>query len=191
VGNKIKLTALAPLHMHPLQELNLYLVGWNSSNVVYMCATLPSLKTLRLCRSEWNMHSWRLFFHATLTDTTLPRLPNLHTLHLDAEKTSLDEFPNHALPDCALTELLRPPVPAALATSKVRTCTYKAHHLYAVCHMFLTPIKPTSKLSSIVVSGVVSPTRQLQVQQWTALGPRNSLGLLISLSIGETWFVER
>jgi hypothetical protein len=163
VGWKIKKAALAPLHLLPaLQELNLYLVHWN---FVSLCATLTSLKTLRLCRGKFNNLSWRAFFHETLNHlTTLPRLPSLEFLHLHAAKTQIDTVPNAALPDCALTELLRPPVLFALTTSK---------------------------LSSIVLSGIFSPSRQLQLQQWTALGPQNILGQLISLSIGETWWAQR
>jgi hypothetical protein len=164
LGSKNKSGALAPLHLHPaLAELNLCFLGFGFVSLGDpSIITLPSLRTLRLYRGEWSVYSWRAFFLQALPSLpTLPRLPSLEFLHLDAAKTLLHNIPGHVLPDCALTELLSARVRLALATSK---------------------------LSSIVMSGIVSPSRMLQLQQWTTLGPRNILGQLISLSFGEPWF---
>jgi hypothetical protein len=76
LGSKIKQNAMSPLHRHPnLDELNLYLVGFNE---ISLSITLPTLRTLKLYRGEWSMYSWTRFFREVLpTPPTLPRLPSL------------------------------------------------------------------------------------------------------------------
>jgi hypothetical protein len=171
LGSKNKSDALAPLNLHPaLQELNLYLEGVYH---VSLDITLPSLKTLRLYRGGWSSQSWADFFQTLCyRGGGGPRLPSLECLQLDSAQCQLTLG---FVPDCALQLLLSPPVLLSLTTSKLSS-------------VVVNPSIVSEGTGRAVVNPAAAVQQAQYLSQWTTLGPRNSLGHMISLSIGEPWF---
>ncbi|KAJ1409963.1 hypothetical protein B484DRAFT_435926 [Ochromonadaceae sp. CCMP2298] len=158
LGSKNKASALGSLHMHPaLQELNLNFSGFSE---ISLHIHLPSLQTLRMYRIGYSPQSWRDFFQVLCKSRGNggSNGPNPTLIYLpNLQFLHINSGHSVTQQDSAMPQLLRPEVLAAL---------------------------PRSKLVSIQLAQV-SPGTAGYLSQWQALGPRNSLGQLITLTIGE------
>ncbi|KAJ1423372.1 hypothetical protein B484DRAFT_398683 [Ochromonadaceae sp. CCMP2298] len=152
-------SALASLHQHPaIQELNLDFEGYRN---ISLDIHLPSLQLLRIHRGAYSTHSWRIFFQS---------------LRISGEndgtggRNGLRNLPN-------------------LQLLHIHSSHYNQHYNQHDQPMpqLLRPEVLAALLSSKLVSIIVSPCTNEQLSQWRALGPLNSLGQPISLTIGEPW----
>jgi hypothetical protein len=164
LGSRNREYALASLHHHPvLQEFILYVEGYYS---ISLDIRLPSLHTLRLHRGVYSSHSWRDFFQALRMigdnggcGSTDGPIPTLRNL------PNLQFLHIHS------------------AVSRITSMPPDFLMPELLCPEVLAAL-PRSKLVSIIVS----PCTAAELSQWATLGPRNSLGQPISLTIGEPWF---
>ncbi|KAJ1436156.1 hypothetical protein B484DRAFT_393285 [Ochromonadaceae sp. CCMP2298] len=170
LGSKNRISALASLHQHPsLQELNLYFLGFYS---ISLDIHLPSLQRLKMYRGDWSPYSWRHFFQ---------------TLCKSGGVGGSSGGSSVSNPLCNLPNLqfLQIHSGDTQLTPEFGVTSVDCALQWLLCPE-VQAILPRSKLVSIVMS----PCTAAQLSQWQALGPRNSLGHLITLTIGESWFEQ-
>ncbi|KAJ1440173.1 hypothetical protein B484DRAFT_443614 [Ochromonadaceae sp. CCMP2298] len=174
LGTRNRASALAPLHQHPsLRELNLYFEGFHD---ISLDIHLPALQRLRLYRGEWAPQSWRAFFHTLCKSGGIGGSGGSGGNGGSSGSGGSTVHPLCNLPNLQFLHI---------HSNRNLLSSVKADSAMPelLCPDVLAAL-PRSQLVSIVVS----PCTAEHLSQWAALGPRNSLGTAISLSIGENWF---
>ncbi|KAJ1413199.1 hypothetical protein B484DRAFT_402088 [Ochromonadaceae sp. CCMP2298] len=169
LGPRNKNSSLASLHMHPsLQELNLFFHGYQN---ISLDIRLPSLQRLKMHRSGFSLLHWRDFFQSLCKSGG------------SGGSGASSGGSNGPTPLCNLPNLQFLQIHSA--NTQLGEWTVDSAMQQLLYPEVLAAL-PRSKLVSIIMS----PCTAEQLSQWATLGPRNSLGQSISLTIGEPCFLN-